>query len=95
MFSARRISSRHGAPRVAVVADLTTLLRVQVDSVFASLDTLRRKSDVPTESGWIGSGCYVLQRLPRTILQWQDADQDFATSAQRTDLPHQQGFSMD
>src|ERR1700689_4916809 len=34
---------------IAVMADLTTMLRVQMDSVFASLDTLRRKSDTPTE----------------------------------------------
>src|SRR5579863_904735 len=34
---------------VAVVANLTTLLRVQVETVFSSLDTLRRKSDAPTE----------------------------------------------
>src|ERR1700688_619191 len=35
---------------IAVVADLTTLLRVQVDSVFSSLDTLRRKSDPTAET---------------------------------------------
>src|SRR5271169_29905 len=34
---------------IAVMANLTTTLRVQVDSVFASLDTLRRKPDAPAE----------------------------------------------
>src|SRR5271168_2357092 len=34
---------------VAVVSNLTTLLRVQVETLFSSLDTLRRKSDTPAE----------------------------------------------
>jgi hypothetical protein len=34
---------------IAVMSNLTTLLRVQVETVFSSLDTLRRKSDVPAE----------------------------------------------
>src|ERR1700681_3900992 len=34
---------------VAVISDLTTLLRVQVETVFSSLDTLRRKSEAPAE----------------------------------------------
>jgi hypothetical protein len=34
---------------IAVMSNLTTLLRVQVETVFSSLDTLRRKSDIPAE----------------------------------------------
>src|ERR1700674_6114679 len=34
---------------VGVIANLTTLLRVQMDSVFSSLDTLRRQSEAPAE----------------------------------------------
>jgi len=48
---------------IAVMADLTTLLRVQVDSLFSSLDTLRRKSDAPVETD-TGSGCCALPRQP-------------------------------
>ncbi len=33
----------------AVMSNLTTLLRVQMDTVFSSLDTLRHKSDAPAE----------------------------------------------
>ena len=64
---------------IAVTADLTTLLRVQMNSVFASLDTLRRKSDAPAEpDDWK----WVLRSsaATRTILQWRDADPDFAAS---------------
>lgn len=56
---------------VAVVSNLTTLLRVQVDSVFSSLDTLRRKSDAPAEpDDWK----WVLRSsaATRPILEWAD-----------------------
>jgi hypothetical protein len=62
---------------IAVVANLTTLLRVQVDSVFASLDTLRRKSDAPVEADdwkWVLRS----STATRTVLQWRDPDTDFA-----------------
>ena len=58
---------------VAVVANFTTLLRLRVDTVFASLDTLRHDSDVPTESDdwkWILRS----SAATRTILQWRDGD---------------------
>ena len=65
---------------VAVLANLTTLLRLQVDSVFASLDTLRRKSDAPVEpDDWK----WVLRSSAssRTILQWRDSDDEAADNA--------------
>ena len=71
---------------VAVLANLTTLLRVQVDSVFASLDTLRRKSDTPVEpDDWK----WVLRSSAstRTILQWREGDDDIADGALVADLP--------
>ncbi|MGD0910080.1 MAG: carboxypeptidase-like regulatory domain-containing protein, partial [Candidatus Acidiferrales bacterium] len=75
---------------VAVVADLTTLLRVRVDSVFASLDTLRRKSDAPVEADdwkWVLRS----STATRTVLQWRDPDTDFAVNGNAngtpTDLP--------
>ncbi len=74
---------------VAVMANLTTLLRVQVDSVFASLDTLRRKSDAPVEpDDWK----WVLRSssATRTILQWRDANEDLADGATVADLPRTQ-----
>src|ERR1700688_544536 len=64
---------------IAVAAELTTLLRVQMDSVFASLDTLRGKSDAPAEpDDWK----WVLRSsaATRTILQWRDQDPTFALS---------------
>jgi len=71
---------------VAVLANVTTLLRVQVDSVFASLDTLRRKSDAPAEpDDWK----WVLRSSAsnRAILQWRDGDEESANSAVVTDQP--------
>ena len=71
---------------IAVMADLTTMLRVQMDSVFASLDTLRHKSDAPTEpDDWK----WVLRSstATRTILQWRDADADLAADTIGSDLP--------
>ncbi len=57
---------------VAVMSNLTTLLRVQVDTVFSSLDTLRRKSDAPSEQDdwkWVLRS----SAATRTILQWDDS----------------------
>jgi Carboxypeptidase regulatory-like domain len=61
---------------VAVIADLTTVLSVQMNSVFASLDTLRHKPDSSTEpDDWK----WVLRSsaATRTILQWRDADASY------------------
>jgi hypothetical protein len=69
---------------IAVAANLTTLLRVQVDSIFASLDTLRRKSDLPAEpDDWK----WVLRSsaATRTILQWRDGDMDLADNTPAAD----------
>ena len=77
---------------IAVMADLTTLLRVQVDSVFASLDTLRGKSDAPMEpDDWK----WVLRSsaATRTILQWRDGDPGFASNSRSADLPKTPAFS--
>lgn len=71
---------------VAVAANLTTLLRVQVDSVFASLDTLRRKSDTPVEADdwkWVLRS----STATRTVLQWRDPDTDFAIDGDSTGAP--------
>lgn len=74
---------------VAVMSNLTTLLRVQVETVFASLDTLRRKSDAPTEpDDWK----WVLRSstATRTILQWDDTSNRIASNPQGEDLPNAQ-----
>lgn len=58
---------------VAVMSDLTTLLRVQVDTLFSSLDTLRRKSNAPSEQDdwkWVLRS----SSATRTVLQWDDPD---------------------
>ncbi len=71
---------------VAVAADLTTMLRVQMSSVFASLDTLRRKPDVTSEpDDWK----WVLRSsaATRTILQWRDSDPVFSASTIGAELP--------
>ena len=71
---------------VAVAADLTTMLHVQMNSVFASLDTLRRKPEATSEpDDWK----WVLRSsaATRTILQWRDTDPDFAASVQGPELP--------
>jgi len=60
------------APHVPVVANLTTLLRVQVESLFSSLDTLRRKSDAPSDADdwkWVLRS----STSTRPILQWNDS----------------------
>src|SRR6266566_2447152 len=75
---------------VSVIDNLTTLLRVQLDSIFSSLDTLRRQSDAPVEpDDWK----WVLRSsaATRTILQWRDADVDLAANnAQVADSPRTQ-----
>ena len=48
---------------IAVMADLTTLLRVQVDSIFSSLDTLR-KNPIRLLRPMTGSGFCARQRRP-------------------------------
>jgi Carboxypeptidase regulatory-like domain len=71
---------------VAVMSNLTTLLRVQMDTVFSSLDTLRRKSDAPAEpDDWK----WVLRSsaATRTILQWDDTGIAVASSSLGEDLP--------
>lgn len=74
---------------VAVMSNLTTLLRVQVDTVFSSLDTLRRKSDAPSaQDDWK----WVLRSstATRTILQWGDTGVELASNANTlgTDSPN-------
>src|SRR6202521_5613907 len=74
---------------VAVMSNLTTLLRVQVDTVFSSLDTLRRKSDAPAEpDDWK----WVLRSstATRTILQWDDTSNQIAYNTMGADLPNAQ-----
>ena len=64
---------------VAVMSNLTTLLRVQVDTVFSSLDTLRRKSDAPAEQDdwkWVLRS----STATRTILQWEDTGSQIASN---------------
>ena len=64
---------------VAVMSNLTTLLRVQVDTVFSSLDTLRRKSDAPAEQDdwkWVLRS----SAATRTILQWDDTGNQIASN---------------
>jgi hypothetical protein len=71
---------------VAVLADLTTMLRVQMNSVFASLDTLRRKPESTSEpDDWK----WVLRSsaATRTILQWRDSVSDFDAAAISPELP--------
>jgi hypothetical protein len=74
---------------VAVMSNLTTLLRVQVDTVFSSLDTLRRKSDAPAEpDDWK----WVLRSstATRTILQWDDTGNQSASNTMGADIPNAQ-----
>jgi hypothetical protein len=71
---------------VAVMSNLTTLLRVQVDTVFSSLDTLRRKSDAaPEQDDWK----WVLRSsaATRTILQWDDDGNPVASDKLGVELP--------
>src|SRR6202051_306065 len=74
---------------VAVISDLTTLLRVQVDTLFSSLDTLRRKSDAPADQDdwkWVLRS----STATRTILQWDDTGNEIASNTLGTDLPKAQ-----
>src|SRR6202051_2519981 len=71
---------------VAVMSNLTTLLRVQVDTVFSSLDTLRRKSDAPAEQDdwkWVLRS----STATRTILQWDDTGNQTASNTLGAELP--------
>jgi carboxypeptidase family protein len=74
---------------VAVMSNLTTLLRVQVDTLFSSLDTLRRKSDAPAEQDdwkWVLRS----STATRTILQWDDSGSQVASNTIGEDLPSTQ-----
>jgi hypothetical protein len=71
---------------VAVMSNLTTLLRVQVETVFSSLDTLRKKSDTPSEQDdwkWVLRS----SAATRTILQWNDSGSQVSSNTLGTDLP--------
>jgi hypothetical protein len=71
---------------VAVMSNLTTLLRVQVETVFSSLDTLRRKSDAPAEQDdwkWVLRS----STATRTILQWDETGSHVASNTLGADLP--------
>jgi hypothetical protein len=71
---------------VAVMSNLTTLLRVQVETLFSSLDTLRKKSDVPAEQDdwkWVLRS----STATRTILQWDDSGNTITSSGLGADLP--------
>src|ERR1700738_4264688 len=69
---------------VSVIANLTTLLRVQVDSLFSSIDSLRRQSDTSAEADdwkWVLRS----SAATRTILQLRDGDIDLAKNAHPVD----------
>jgi carboxypeptidase family protein len=71
---------------IAVAANLTTLLRVQVESLFSSLDTLRQKSDAPAEpDDWK----WVLRSstATRPVLQWDDSKATLSASASGAEQP--------
>ena len=71
---------------VAVMSNLTTLLRVQVETVFSSLDTLRRKSDTPSEQDdwkWVLRS----SAATRTVLQWDDTGSQVSSGTLGTELP--------
>jgi Carboxypeptidase regulatory-like domain len=71
---------------IAVMSNLTTLLRVQVDSVFSSLDSLRHKSDAPAEADdwkWVLRS----STATRTILQWVDSGNEVSASTVDADRP--------
>jgi hypothetical protein len=62
---------------VRVVAHLTTLVKIELDSVFASLDRLRRQPDRPTDpDDWK----WVLRTASgmRPVLQWGEGDDSSA-----------------
>ncbi len=71
---------------VGVAADLTTLLRVRVDSVFASLDTLRRKPAAAIDSDdwkWVLRS----SAATRTILQWRDSGDTLVAGVPNGEFP--------
>jgi carboxypeptidase family protein len=71
---------------ISVMSDLTTLLRIQVDTVFSSLDSLRRKPDAPAEpDDWK----WVLRSsaATRTVLQWSDSGNSLPASLPTEELP--------
>jgi hypothetical protein len=71
---------------VGVMSNLTTLLRVQVETVFSSLDSLRRKSDAPAEQDdwkWVLRS----STATRTILQWDDSGSATASNNLGGDIP--------
>src|ERR1700686_3900195 len=71
---------------VGVIANLTTLLRVQMDSLFSSLDTLRRSSVVPAEADdwkWVLRS----SAARRTILNGRDAGRPLANNPRAVDSP--------
>src|ERR1700694_5648162 len=74
---------------VSVVANLTTLLGVQVDSLFSSLDTLRRQSDAraePDDWKWVLRS----SAATRTILQWRQGDVSAANTIPAAESPRAQ-----
>jgi len=74
---------------VAVMSNLTTLLRVQVETVFSSLDTLRKKSDAPAEQDdwkWVLRS----SAATRTILQWDESGNTIASNSLGGELPNSQ-----
>jgi hypothetical protein len=69
---------------IAVSANFTTLLRLQVDSVFASLDQLRRKPDARVEpDDW--KWALRTSASTRTVLQWLDGGIDVGGSPANAD----------
>ncbi len=74
---------------VAVMSNLTTLLRVQVETLFSSLDTLRQKSDAPAETDdwkWVLRS----STATRTILQWDDTGNEISSNTLGAELPSAQ-----
>ncbi len=74
---------------VAVMSNLNTLLRVQVETLFSSLDTLRKKSDAPAEQDdwkWVLRS----STATRTIMQWDDSGNQIASNTLGGDMPNAQ-----
>src|SRR3984893_2654597 len=74
---------------VAVMSNLTTLLRVQVETLFSSLDTLRKQSDAsaePDDWKWVLRS----STATRTVLQWDDTGGEIASNTLGADLPNAQ-----
>jgi len=71
---------------VAVVADITTMLRLQINTVFASLDRLRGNADTTAEAGdwrWVLRS----SAATRTILQWRDGTSAVIAANSDLDTP--------